>query len=285
MGTYARARRVIPAYGGEKPSLISHPPSRLAIHPATAAIVAVLLGTLLGLTACGSDEPATTTGTAGGESSGERISLVDDGDALRWGDGSYGVVLAHGAAFDAASWQDQAEAMADQGNSVVAVEDLTPEAMTAAVDRLRDEGAESVALVGGSAGADAALRLLAQDPDLVDQVVTLSANSTVEGLGDQPKLFIASEDESVADVATELAESAPGDNDVLLLPGSAHAQHVFDGDQAEPALEALLDAVALQRALAPARRSPAAAPAGSRRTPRRPRAGRGCRPRRARCGG
>lgn len=102
-------------------------------------------------------------------------------------------MLAHGAAFDAASWQDQAEAMADQGNSVLAVEDLTPEAMTAAVDRLRGE------------------------------------------------------DESVADVATELAESAPGDNDVLLLPGSDHAQHVFDGDQAEPALEALLGAVAPQR--------------------------------------
>ncbi len=217
-------------------------------RPLMAAVLAMLLTALL---ACGTDEPAPSTGgstgATGGQPSGERISLVDDGDALRWGDGSYGVVLAHGAAFDAASWQDQAEAMADQGNSVVAVEDLTPEAVTAAVDRLRDEGAESVALVGGSAGADAALRLLSEDPDLVDRVVMLSANSTVEGLGDQPKLFIASEDESVADVSTELAESAPGDNDVLLLPGSDHAQHVFDGDQAEPALEALLGAVAPQR--------------------------------------
>ena len=226
------------------PHPASRPAHRPARHPAAVAIVAVVLGALLGLTACGSDEPATTTGTAGGESSGERISLVDDGDALRWGDGSYGVVLAHGAAFDAASWQDQAEVMADQGNSVIAVEDLTSEAMTAAVERLRQDGAESVALVGGSAGADAALRLLSEQPDLVEQVVMLSANSTVEGLGDQPKLFIASEDESVADVSTELAETAPGDNEVLLLPGSDHAQNIFDGAQADRALDALLGAVA-----------------------------------------
>ena len=227
-------------YGGQMPSVISRP-RRLHLT----AVLAMLLAALL---ACGSDEPAPSTGgSTGGESSGERISLVDDGDALRWGDGSYGVVLAHGAAFDAASWQDQAEAMAEQGNSVIAVEDLTSEAMTTAVERLRQDGAESVALVGGSAGADAALRLLSEQPDLVDRVVMLSANSTVEGLGDQPKLFIASEDESVADVSTELAETAPGDNEVLLLPGSDHAQNIFDGDQAEPALEALLDAVAPQQ--------------------------------------
>ena len=224
-------------YGGQMPSAIVRP---RPIH--LTAVLAVLLAALL---ACGTDEPAPSGGgSTGGESSGERISLVDDGDALRWGDGSYGVVLAHGAAFDAASWQDQAEVMADQGNSVIAVEDLTSEAMTAAVERLRQDGAESVALVGGSAGADAALRLLSEQPDLVDRVVMLSANSTVEGLGDQPKLFIASEDESVADVSTELAETAPGDNEVLLLPGSDHAQNIFDGAQADRALDALLGAVA-----------------------------------------
>ena len=225
-------------------SSILRPASWPTTRPATAGIAAVVLAALLGLAACGADESAPTTGTESPESSGERISLVDDGDALRWGEGSYGVVLAHGAAFDAASWQDEAEEMAEQGNSVIAVENLTPEAMTAAVDRLRQDGAESVALVGGSAGADAALRLLTQDPGLVERVVMLSANSTVKGLGDQPKLFIASEDESVAEVSTELAETAPGDNEVLLLPGSDHAQHILDGEQGGRALDALLGAVA-----------------------------------------
>ncbi|ANH38445.1 Alpha/beta hydrolase family protein [Nocardioides dokdonensis FR1436] len=218
-------------------STTQRPASRLS----RTTLVAVVVAALLVLAACGADEPGEADGTAA-EGSGERISLVDDGDALRWGDGSYGVVLAHGAAFDAASWQDQAVAIADQGASVIAVEDLTPEAMTAAVDLLRDEGAESVALVGGSAGADAALRLLSDEPDLVDQLVTLSVNSVVDGLGDQPKLFIASEEEPVADVSVELAETAPGDdNEVLLLPGADHAQNIFDGEQAEAALTALLE--------------------------------------------
>ena len=222
------------------PTTTSNAPSR----PLVTAFAAVLLLALLGLAGCGSDEQGAGPTSQDAGSSGERISLVDEGDALRWGDGSYGVVLAHGAAFDAASWQDQAVAIAEQGATVVAVEDLTTEAMTTAVERLREDGAEEVALVGGSAGADAALRLLSEQPDLVDRVVTLSANSVVEGLGEQPKLFIASEDESVAEVSEQLAATAPGDdNEVLLLPGSDHAQHLFDGDQADAALDALLRAL------------------------------------------
>jgi hypothetical protein len=36
------------------------------------------------------------------------------------------VVPAHGATRDAASWQEQATAMAEQGATVVAVEDISP---------------------------------------------------------------------------------------------------------------------------------------------------------------
>ncbi len=103
-------------------------------------------------------------------------------------------------------------------------------------------GVDDVALVGGSAGADAILQLASEQPDLPDQLVLLSPNRTVEGLGEEPKLFIASEDEPLVEVATELAESAPGeDNTALILPGSAHAQGIFDGDQADEALDAMLE--------------------------------------------
>ncbi len=57
-----------------------------------------------------------------------------------------------------------------------------------------------MALVGGSAGADAVLRLAADEPNLPDQVILLSPNSMVDGLSDQPKLFIANEEEPVAHV-------------------------------------------------------------------------------------
>lgn len=177
----------------------------------------------------------------GGSEQGSSTGTATENGALRWGDGDYGVVLAHGAAFDAASWEEQATAIAEQGATVIAVEDISTDGIRAAVDELRSDGIESVALVGGSAGADAILELASSEPNLPDQLILLSPNGTVDGLGSEPKLFIASEDEPVANVSTELAESAPGDdNEAIVLPGSAHAQNIFDTDQAERVLDAIL---------------------------------------------
>ncbi len=177
-----------------------------------------------------------------GDTTGQRIELGDSG-ALLWGGGAQGVVLAHGSAFDAASWEKQATQIAEQDATVVAVEDTSPDSIEAAADRLRDEeGAEQVILIGGSSGADAILDLASEQPDLPDGLILISPNSTVEGLGTEPKLFIASEDESVADVATELADTAPGgQNTSLLLPGDGHAQNIFDTDQARPLTQAILE--------------------------------------------
>ncbi len=59
------------------------------------------------VTGCSSDvSPA-----SGGDTSGTEIE-VGGSAALQWGDGGYGVVLAHGAACDAASWEEQAAAIA-----------------------------------------------------------------------------------------------------------------------------------------------------------------------------
>ena len=187
---------------------------------------------------------AATDDTADGTDvpTGERITIGDD-EALVWGDGDRGVVLSHGSAFDAASWEAQAVPIADLGYSVVAVENTSGDALAAAVDHLRDDvGVDEVVLIGGSSGADSILGLVADRPDVSDGIVLLSPNRVVDGLGDQPKLFIASEDESVADVSTELASSAEGDdNEVVLLPGAAHAQNIFDSEQADAALDAILD--------------------------------------------
>ncbi|CAN5499034.1 hypothetical protein BH24ACT4_BH24ACT4_24580 [soil metagenome] len=215
----------------------------------TVALLAVLLA-LVVLVGCGSDDDASDDGSGGpadpttdapGDTTGERIDLGAT-EALTWGDGPQGVVLAHGSAFDAASWEVQATAIADQGAAVVSVEETSTEGIEAAVDHLRDqEGVEQVILMGGSSGADAILDLASTQPDLPDGLILLSPNSTVEGLGEEPKLFVASEEEGVADVSTELAASAPGDdNEALILPGSDHAQNIFDGDQADALTEAIL---------------------------------------------
>lgn len=163
-------------------------------------------------------------------------------EALVWGEGEYGVVLAHGAAFDAASWEAQATQIADQGMVALTVEDIAPEGILAAVEYLEQErGVTDVALVGGSAGADGILEAASQEPDAPDQLILLSANQTVDGLGPEPKLFIASEEEPVVDVSRELAQSAPGDqNEAQILPGDSHAQNIFDTDQGETVSRAIL---------------------------------------------
>lgn len=203
------------------------------------ARTALTLSVVLALSSC-AGSAGTSRNASGDNSSGQRISIAGS-SALRWGDGAYGVVLAHGAAFDAASWEQQAVAIADQGASVIAVESIDPDAIRNAVERLQSEGVTKVALVGGSAGADAILDLASHEPGLPDQLILLSPNATVNGLGDEPKLFVASKDEPVAHVATELAESSPGnENAVKILPGSAHAQNIFATDLAGPVLELML---------------------------------------------
>ncbi len=202
------------------------------------ALLSLLLAVVVG---CSGDD---STPSAGSDTSATKIE-VGGGDALQWGDGEYGVVLAHGAVFDAASWEDQASAIANQGATVIAVEDITPESIAATVASLIDNGHPDVALVGGSAGADAILQLASQQPDLPDQLVLLSPNRVVDGLGSEPKLFIASEDEPVAGVSQQLADDSPGaDNKVILLPGSAHGQNIFDGENADAAMDAILQRLA-----------------------------------------
>lgn len=219
--------------------------------------VSVLLSALLLLASCasgGADQAESggnvavpTEGSPAAQSEavavegGTRVTL-GSAEALVWGDGGYGVLLAHGAAFDAASWTDQAVVIAALGATVLAVEDISPDGILDGMAYLMEEaGVDAVALIGGSAGADAILRLLADEPDLPDQLILLSPNSAVEGLGPYPKLFIASEDEGVADASRTMAAEGTGPEDeALIVPGSAHAQNLFDSDQADVVLEAML---------------------------------------------
>ncbi|WP_209714146.1 alpha/beta hydrolase [Marmoricola sp. OAE513] len=211
---------------------------------------------LTALAGCGSDDnagpaadaPATSAGSAtpstadspGTAPDGDRIAIGSN-EALVWGDGRYGVVLAHGRSYDAASWAAQAPAIAAQGATVIAVESIEPGAIKDAVDKLQADGISRVALVGGSAGADAILTLCAQEPDLADRLVLLSPNVVVDGLGSQPKLFVASADERNVDVARTLAADSPGDNELKILPGRSHAQAILKKDAGGPVFRLILD--------------------------------------------
>ena len=50
----------------------------------------------------------------------------------------------------------------------------------------------------------------------------------VSGLGPAPKLFVASEDEGMAEAVRRMAKEAQGkQNEALIFKGSAHAQEIF----------------------------------------------------------
>ncbi|WP_299055333.1 hypothetical protein [uncultured Nocardioides sp.] len=149
-------------------------------------------------------------------------------------------MLAHGASYDAASWEAQAEVLAADGATVVATDEITPAALADAVTWAREQGADEVALVGASAGADAVLDLCAEDAGCADRLVLLSPNAVVPDPVEPPTLFVASEDEAVADVAPALAGTA-ADGDLLVVPGDAHAQGLFDTPDGAQVLEAVRD--------------------------------------------
>ena len=57
-----------------------------------------------------------------------------------------------------------------------------------------------------------------------------------------PKLFVASEGEGLAEEVREMTEEAAGDqNKVRILPGSAHAQAIFETDQGGKLVQAILE--------------------------------------------
>ncbi len=85
-----------------------------------------------------------------------------------------------------------------------------------------------MALIGASAGGSTAITAVARAPQKWDQLVLLSSVGNVRGLGPAPKLFVASEDEGMADAVRRMAKEAEGkQNEVHIFKGSAHAQAIF----------------------------------------------------------
>ncbi len=170
-------------------------------RPALVALLA-LLGALA---ACGAP-PA----------GGTPWPFAGDPEARRWGDGPYGLVLVTDAGHDAASWDGPASTFAGEGMTVVALDaGSTAGRVQGAIQALQDAGIERVAVLAAGSGSVPAMELGANWPQLVDQLILLSARGNVSRLGDFPKLFVASEDEGAASEASRMAEDAPGDWNAL----------------------------------------------------------------------
>jgi pimeloyl-ACP methyl ester carboxylesterase len=181
-----------------------------------------------------------------------------------YGKGDRGVVLAHGGRFTKESWQQQAQYLARAGFHVLAFDfrgfgqshgpgesDLFTAPMRldvlAAVRYLRKNGAKVVVVVGasfgGSAAADASI---ASQPAEINGLILLAAEPS--GPAERikaPLLLIVARDDSNSEGPRlprihAWFDTAPQPKELLVLDGSAHAQFLFQTDQANRVMKELL---------------------------------------------
>ena len=188
-----------------------------------------------------------------------------------YGKGARGVVLAHGGRFDKESWEPQARALASAGFLVVAIDfrgyghsrgpgQADPMSaplhldVLAGVRFLRKNGAKTVSLVGGSMGGGAcADATIHAEPGEIESLVALGAvagNGAPEKIKGR-KLFIVSREDANADGLRLPRLQAQYDKvlqpkQLIVLEGSAHAQYLFQTDQAERVMREILQFLASQ---------------------------------------
>ena len=185
---------------------------------------------------------------------------TDDGAQIAadlYGKGLRGVVLAHGGRFTKESWKDQAQALARAGFRVLAFDfrgfgqshgpgdkDMYTAPLEldvlAAVRYLREHGARSVSVVGGSFGGDeAAKACLAARPGEINRLVMLAAYS--DAPADKlrvPLLEIVGRDDRSGDgprlpaIQKWFARARPPKK-LVVLDTAEHAQFLFQTEYAE----------------------------------------------------
>jgi pimeloyl-ACP methyl ester carboxylesterase len=181
-----------------------------------------------------------------------------------YGDGDRGIVLAHGARFNKESWEKQARTLARSGFQVLALDfrgygksrgpgQADPLSaplyldVLAAVRYLRKRVAHSVSVVGASMGGGAAGDAsIASEPGEIARLVFLAAapNGTAEKLK-SASLFIVARDDASGDglrlpgIRAQY-DRAPEPKELIILDGSAHAQFLFQTQQAERVMQEIL---------------------------------------------
>jgi pimeloyl-ACP methyl ester carboxylesterase len=198
----------------------------------------------------------------------EHLSIpTSDGGVIfadLYGRGDHGVVLAHGGRFNKESWTKQARELEAAGFRVLAFDfrgygkskgpgqkDVFTAPLhldvLAAVRYLHRTGSKTVSVVGGSLGGGAAGDAsIASQPFEIDRVVFLgsSPNEPAEKLKSR-SLFIVARDDANADGPRlpgirHQYENAPQPKEMIILDGSAHAQFLFQTDQAPRVMKEII---------------------------------------------
>jgi len=184
-----------------------------------------------------------------------------------YGTGDKGLVLAHGGQFNKESWSAQAPQFVAAGFRVLAIDfrgygkshgpgDKDPLGapldldVLAAVRYLRESGAKSVSIVGGSMGGGAAgAASIASQAGEIDRLVMLGSGpyAPAEKLTSASLWIVARDDASGGGTELRLPgiqaqyDKAPEPKKLIVLDGSAHAQYLFQTDQGERVMKEILD--------------------------------------------
>ena len=163
--------------------------------------------------------------------------------------GAHGVLLAHGKVFDKDSWAERATGLQGAGYTVLAPNfrgygestgDGAPKTYAADVAgglaALRARGCGPVSVIGGSMGAiaaaEAAIAGLAGEVALL-MLLSPRQMSAPEDLAGGHVAFVVSEDEDCAADVRAMYDACTAEKSLEVYPGAAHAQFLFDSDQAE----------------------------------------------------
>ena len=182
-----------------------------------------------------------------------------------YGQGPRGLALVHGGRFNKESWAKQALLFANAGFQVLAIDfrgygqtKIGPHGelgsdggryldVLAAARYLRERGANTVSVIGASMGGDAAAEAVAQaKPGEIDNLVLLgsSGNDQMQNIKTRT-LFIVSRGDAGSDgprlpKIREQFDKAPEPKELVVLDGSAHAQFIFETDQAHRLMREML---------------------------------------------
>jgi len=174
-----------------------------------------------------------------------------------YGDGSHAVLLAHGRIFNKESWEPLARRLEDAGYQVLAIDfrgygdsaagsggNVLEQDILGGIRYLHErQNVAAVSVLGGSMGGGASARAaILVAPGQIEALILLSAGSvdSPDQLHAGRILFIASEDEPMTPGIRDQHAQAPDPKTLVLLPGAAHAQHIFKTDQAERLVEEIL---------------------------------------------
>ncbi|MCP5120717.1 MAG: alpha/beta fold hydrolase [bacterium] len=173
-----------------------------------------------------------------------------------YGDGDHAVVLAHGAVFNKESWDPLALRLSEEGFRVLALDFRgygSSRAGTegralhldvlAAIDYLKEEGAARVSVLGGSMGGGAAGQAAVESKrGDIERLILLAASPVKHPERLKGRiLFLVSEGDGIRAATEQQYKKAPRPKKLIVLDGSAHAQHIFKTEQAGALTTAILD--------------------------------------------